>query len=386
MNDESFNIENKFINYNFNKKEKKKAKKFIFIILIFLLLSIAIFLFYMNKLEKESNKKSNDNYEEYDPNYKIEESNQGATITSNVTEDITSNITSNITITSNAVTSNIFKPDSNKTINKSSNITNKEIVVDSIKLSATSLSIEKGKTQNLSVTITPSNATNKNITWSSSNTSVATISGGKITAIKAGNATITAKTSNGKTATCKVTVTDNYVAVTGGHWVISNPVTIYIGNSLCLKDKFSISPSNATDKSINWKIDNSSIASINTTTGTIKGLKVGNTIVRGTLSNGKEIALTVLVRNNPANYAINITRTSYGHAGATSYIYFINVTKNGTNTTNFRSVTYNGATFYSSEMGTSMNAKCSVDKSIKYGNIYDEYGYILQSVKVNYDF
>ena len=52
----------------------------------------------------------------------------------------------------------------------------------------------------------PSNATNKTVTWTTSNASVATVSGGKITAIKAGTATITAKTSNGKTATCKVTV------------------------------------------------------------------------------------------------------------------------------------------------------------------------------------
>ena len=60
----------------------------------------------------------------------------------------------------------------------------------------------------MTATIAPSNATNKTVTWTSSNTSVATVSSGKVTAVAAGTATITAKSSNGKTATCKVTVTN----------------------------------------------------------------------------------------------------------------------------------------------------------------------------------
>ena len=81
------------------------------------------------------------------------------------------------------------------------------ISVTGISLNKTTTSIEVGKTETLIATITPSNATNKTVTWTSSDTSMATVdSNGKVTAKKIGTATITATTSNGKTSTCKVTV------------------------------------------------------------------------------------------------------------------------------------------------------------------------------------
>ncbi len=77
----------------------------------------------------------------------------------------------------------------------------------SISLNKTSVSIATAETTSLTATVLPSNATRKTVTWSSSNTNVAAVtSGGKIVGIGAGTATITAKTLNGKTATCKVKV------------------------------------------------------------------------------------------------------------------------------------------------------------------------------------
>ena len=76
----------------------------------------------------------------------------------------------------------------------------------SVSLNKTALTLDVGKSYTLAKTVSPSNAVTS-YTWRSSNTSVATVdSNGKVTAKKAGTATITVKTSNGKTATCKVTV------------------------------------------------------------------------------------------------------------------------------------------------------------------------------------
>jgi len=82
----------------------------------------------------------------------------------------------------------------------------KSIAVTKVTLNKSSVSVQRGKKYTLKATVVPSNATNKKITWSSSNTSVASVSSGVVTAKKAGTATITAKSSNGKLARCKVTV------------------------------------------------------------------------------------------------------------------------------------------------------------------------------------
>ena len=100
--------------------------------------------------------------------------------------------------------------------NNDFNFVQLQIVPTSVALNKTTLTLDTGKTSNLKATVYPSNAANKKCTWSSSNTSVATVdSNGKVTAKKAGTATITVKTSNGKTATCKVTVNLPTPQITG---------------------------------------------------------------------------------------------------------------------------------------------------------------------------
>lgn len=86
-----------------------------------------------------------------------------------------------------------------------------EVSVTSVSLNKSTLDIKVGETATLTATINPTNATNKNVTWKSNNTQIATVdTAGKITAIKEGTAKITVKTKDGNyTATCIVTVSKN---------------------------------------------------------------------------------------------------------------------------------------------------------------------------------
>lgn len=80
--------------------------------------------------------------------------------------------------------------------------------VTSVTLNKYALSLEVGKTGQLSATVLPNSATNKSVSWSSNKEAVATVStNGTVTAHKAGTAVITARTANGKSASCTVTVT-----------------------------------------------------------------------------------------------------------------------------------------------------------------------------------
>lgn len=81
------------------------------------------------------------------------------------------------------------------------------IDVESVTLSASTLDMTAGDTSTLTATVSPSNATDKTVTWSSSAPAVASVSGGTVTALSAGQTVITA-TAGGKSATCTVTVTN----------------------------------------------------------------------------------------------------------------------------------------------------------------------------------
>ena len=122
------------------------------------------------------------------------------------------------------------------------------IAVTSVALDKTSLTLEIGESYTLVVTVSPSNATDKSITWSSTNSSIASVSGGKVTAKSDGTTTITAEAHNGKTATCTVTVNESEPDVIEVTSVSLNKtsLTLEIGESETLTA--TVLPSNATDR------------------------------------------------------------------------------------------------------------------------------------------
>lgn len=83
-----------------------------------------------------------------------------------------------------------------------------KVEVTGVTLNKTSLTLNKGASETLVATVLPTNATNKAVTWSSSNAGVATVSNGTVTAVASGSAVITVKTADGKSAIANVTVTN----------------------------------------------------------------------------------------------------------------------------------------------------------------------------------
>ena len=171
-------------------------------------------------------------------------------------------------------------------------ITGSDVAVSSISLNKTSLSLETGKSETLKATVKPDNATDKTVTWSSSNEKVATVSDGKVTAAAAGSATITA-TAGGKSATCKVTVTEATVAVTS---VTVDPTTLSlaVGGSETLTA--TVKPDNATDKDVTWKSSKTSVATVDKD-GKVTAVAVGSATITAT-AGGKSATCKVTVTEN----------------------------------------------------------------------------------------
>ena len=170
------------------------------------------------------------------------------------------------------------------------------VSVTGVSVGKTSLSLVEGASETLSVTVAPENASNKSVSWKSSNTSVATVdSNGKVTAVKAGSSTITVTTADGsKTATCTVTVTAKTTAVTG---VSLNKSTLSLveGGSETLTA--TVAPDNATNKAVSWKSSSTSVATVDAN-GKITAVKTGSaTITVTTTDGGKTATCKVTVTN-----------------------------------------------------------------------------------------
>jgi len=125
-------------------------------------------------------------------------------------------------------------------------VTPKAIPVESITLNKTQLSLVKGTTETLTATVLPTTATDKAVTWESSDTAVATVENGVVTAVAAGNATITAKAGE-KTATCAVTVTNpsNSGSSSGGGGGSSTPRYAVTVPDKTENGSLSVTPKNA---------------------------------------------------------------------------------------------------------------------------------------------
>ena len=182
-----------------------------------------------------------------------------------------------------------------------------EIVsVTGITLDKTTLTLTEVETATLVATVTPDNATNKVVNWSSSSADVATVdNNGKVTGIKAGSATVTAITvDGGKTATCTITVKSNTVAVTG---VTLDQTSLTLSEGQTATLIATVTPSNATNKALSWSSSNKAVATVDVN-GKITAVKSGTTTITVTTQDGgKKATCTVTVKAKPTVAVTGIT-------------------------------------------------------------------------------
>ena len=173
--------------------------------------------------------------------------------------------------------------------------------VTDVKLSETTKTITVGEEFTLTATVAPTDAADKSVMWTSDNSNVATVDGGKVTAVAAGTANITVTTKDGgKTATCAVTVS----APNGVTGVSVDPKEklLSIGEELVIKAI--ITPEDATNKKVTWASDNEAVAKVDES-GKVTSISEGTAKITVTTEDGgKTATCTVTVKNYPKGNAI----------------------------------------------------------------------------------
>ena len=185
----------------------------------------------------------------------------------------------------------------------------------SISLNHSLLSLQVGNTATLVATILPTTATNKEVTWTSSNTAVATVSNnGVVTAKSVGTAAITARTTDGTNLTASCTVTVNPILATS--------VTLNKSSEEVLVDEYvqltaTVLPSNTTNKAVTWKSGNTAVATVDEN-GKVKGIAPGTATITVTTADGSNLSasctVTVLkavggIMINQATLTLNVGET-----------------------------------------------------------------------------
>lgn len=159
------------------------------------------------------------------------------------------------------------------------------INVESVSLSKSIITLSIGESDSVFATIEPSAAKFTTINWSSSDSSIASVNDGIITAISKGKATITA-CADDKKATCSVNVIVPVSSVT----LNNSSIELIEGDTITLN--VTIEPSDASDATINWASSNDTVASVSK--GLVTALRVGTTTITANIGDRKDSCLVTV--------------------------------------------------------------------------------------------
>ena len=178
------------------------------------------------------------------------------------------------------------------------------IPITAINLSQSTLNLGAGDNYTLNHTLTPSNTTQTELSWSASPSGIVSIDNGVITALTTGTCTITCSSVDNPSvsATCSVTVAASSVKITNIS-LSNNELAIDNGSSATLTA--TITPSNATNQLITWSASNSNITLIpNGLSCTVTGNAIGSSVITAASNDGSNISATCNVTVNAVVVAV----------------------------------------------------------------------------------
>lgn len=234
------------------------------------------------------------------------------------------------------------------------------VLVSSITVNPSTVSMTIAQTQQITATVAPSNAANKTLSWSSSNTGIATVSSsGLITSVAAGSATITVQATDGSNVynTVSVSVSATPIIITG-ITLIPGSATLAPGATTQLSA--AIAPSNATNKTLTWSSSNTGIATVSSS-GLVTAVAAGIANIWATSTDGSNRTGTCTITVNIPATSISLNQaTATMHPGNTLTLVATVLPSNATNKTVSWSSNSTNATVNGSGMITAISLGSAV--------------------------
>lgn len=172
--------------------------------------------------------------------------------------------------------------------------------VQGITLDSSEKTIEVGKTTSLKGIVTPETAANKQLDWSSSNESVATVgNNGNIVGKEPGKTVITAKSTDGTALEAYAELT----VIQPMKKIAVQDTVIVLAENVTWKQHYNIEPKNTTEKGVHWVSSNDKIASVNEE-GTVTGISDGKCVITGTAADGMGASVKINVEVKKFDYVL----------------------------------------------------------------------------------
>lgn len=159
--------------------------------------------------------------------------------------------------------------------------------VASVMVTGSKNQLEIGESLQLSATVSPSDATNKSVSWSTSDASIATVSSsGLVKAVSTGSATITATAQDGSGVKGVFAITIEKAVHVTSVTISGSKKQLVVGESLQLSA--TVSPLDATEKSVSWSTNDASVATVSSS-GLVEAVNAGSVTITATAQDGSGI-------------------------------------------------------------------------------------------------